>query len=264
MPGTSRSKTGSMSPACSATTGLRVEFRSTRPTGSTNPPALMCWCFRRLRPDQHAAPYLEPLNACARVLNRKVTDISKRLISRYLVKSPEEHEGAVIVKSNLNFGGAPEARLLARRGGEFLRRIEATRRQPWVVSGLFGKEGYPIFANPASFRRARGTTRRWSSRNSCRKWRASIIAFASIFSSAIARSTAVDRHASAGQVEERHPPRDSRRRAVPAEVTDCATEPRLRIWQVRLCDPRRAERSSSTSAGRRPTTPGARPDPRAR
>lgn len=92
------------------------------------------------------APYIEPLSRCARVLNRKVTDISKRLISRYLVKSPEEHEGAVIVKSNLNFGGAPEARLLARRGGETLRRIEATRRQPWVVSGLFGKEGYPIFA----------------------------------------------------------------------------------------------------------------------
>ena len=33
------------------------------------------------------APYIEPLNACARVLNRKVTDISKRLVSRYLVKS---------------------------------------------------------------------------------------------------------------------------------------------------------------------------------
>ena len=103
------------------------------------------------------APYIEPLNACARVLNRKVTDISKRLISRYLVKSPEEHEGAVIVKSNLNFGGAPEARLLARRGGEMLRRIEATRRQPWPVSGLFGKEGYPIFAK-SSFVPARAWT----------------------------------------------------------------------------------------------------------
>jgi hypothetical protein len=90
--------------------------------------------------------YLEPLDRSARVINRGVTDISKRVISRYLVNSPEEHEGAVIVKSNLNFGGASEARLIACRGGPALRKLEAMQNEPWFVSGLFGQKGYQIFA----------------------------------------------------------------------------------------------------------------------
>ena len=86
------------------------------------------------------------LGRCARVVNRAVTDISKRVVSRHLVSSPEEYPGAVIVKSDLNFGGMPEARLIKSRGGDAAREIERREKQHWAVSGLFGNEGYPIFA----------------------------------------------------------------------------------------------------------------------
>jgi hypothetical protein len=86
------------------------------------------------------------LSRCARVVNRAVTDISKRVVSRHLVRSPEEYPGAVIVKSDLNFGGMPEARLVKMRGGDAAKEIERREAQHWAVSGLFGNEGYPIFA----------------------------------------------------------------------------------------------------------------------
>lgn len=49
-------------------------------------------------------------------LNRYTSDISKRAISRQLVSKNDGFEGPVIVKSNLNSGGAPEAARSARLG----------------------------------------------------------------------------------------------------------------------------------------------------
>jgi hypothetical protein len=46
-----------------------------------------------------------------RVVNRQLLDISKRRISRNLVTSSDAYAGQVIVKTNLNCGGIPEARL---------------------------------------------------------------------------------------------------------------------------------------------------------
>jgi hypothetical protein len=43
------------------------------------------------------------------VLNRKVTDISKRHISRNLVSEDSQYPGPVIAKTNNNFGGLPES-----------------------------------------------------------------------------------------------------------------------------------------------------------
>lgn len=89
------------------------------------------------------------LNRCARVINRNVKDISKRVVSRQLVASPDDYDGPVIVKTNLNFGGWPEMRLIAFAGGENLRRMEAVRtQQPWTVSGMIRCEDYPIYDNP--------------------------------------------------------------------------------------------------------------------
>ena len=57
--------------------------------------------------------FLEPFRDHPCVLNRSVTDISKRAISELLVASPDDCDGPVIVKTNRNHGGVPEHRLFA-------------------------------------------------------------------------------------------------------------------------------------------------------
>lgn len=90
-------------------------------------------------------PLARQLNRCARVINRAVTDISKRAISRYLVSSPDEYDGAVIVKTNLNYGGKPEMRIVERKGGEQWERLQNYLLMPWPVSGMLKAEDYPIY-----------------------------------------------------------------------------------------------------------------------
>ncbi len=51
------------------------------------------------------------LDGQPRVLNRGVYDISKRVISEHLVEAEDGYEGPVVVKSDLNYGGLPEATL---------------------------------------------------------------------------------------------------------------------------------------------------------
>lgn len=51
-----------------------------------------------------------------RVLNRNLRDISKRVISRNLVSRGDACDGPVIVKTNLNCGGAPETTMARLRG----------------------------------------------------------------------------------------------------------------------------------------------------
>jgi len=60
-------------------------------------------------------PYVEYFKGFENVVNRRVVDISKRSFSRLGIVEGDGYEGAVIVKTNLNFGGLPE-RALARRG----------------------------------------------------------------------------------------------------------------------------------------------------
>lgn len=50
-------------------------------------------------------------------LNRYASDISKRTISRQLVRLGDGYKGPVIVKADRNCGGAKEAELAGRRGG---------------------------------------------------------------------------------------------------------------------------------------------------
>lgn len=84
------------------------------------------------------------------VLNAQVHDISKRSISRYLVRSPRETSDPVIVKTNLNCGGGPE-RGAMRRGRLFSRGVEKIlRRFPWPVSGILDATRYPTFPDAAS------------------------------------------------------------------------------------------------------------------
>jgi len=54
------------------------------------------------------AEYADALSAYPLVINGKVTDITKRRISRHLLSPDSEWPGPVLVKSNLNCGGFPE------------------------------------------------------------------------------------------------------------------------------------------------------------
>jgi len=56
--------------------------------------------------------YRRFLDAQPRVVNRQVVDISKRRISNLLVHPGDGYRGPVIVKSNANYAGRPERRLL--------------------------------------------------------------------------------------------------------------------------------------------------------
>jgi len=60
-------------------------------------------------------PYLELARAFPRCLNLGTADISKRRISRNLLGPEDRHDGPVIVKTDLNYGGQPE-RLLRYAG----------------------------------------------------------------------------------------------------------------------------------------------------
>jgi hypothetical protein len=81
------------------------------------------------------------------VINRRVTDISKRRISRNLVRRPGDHPGPVIVKTDRNFGGEVESRLVD-RGGTLRRYGQALRnRLPWSWRATLDQ--YPIFASTA-------------------------------------------------------------------------------------------------------------------
>ena len=89
------------------------------------------------------------LGRCPRVLNRAVTDISKRRISRNLVASPREFDGPVIVKANNNACGEPERRKLRRRGRLGWEMHQLLTRLPWTISAKLGSPGYRIFERAA-------------------------------------------------------------------------------------------------------------------
>jgi hypothetical protein len=75
--------------------------------------------------------YLASARQFGRAINANVPDISKRIISRQLVARGDDYDGPVIVKTNRNCGGLPEAKL-ARKG--------------LIPGGMACKpEDYPIF-----------------------------------------------------------------------------------------------------------------------
>lgn len=76
------------------------------------------------------------------VINRRVTDISKRLVSRNLVSETDDWDGPVIVKTDANYGGLTEAVSLkrSRRLGEAI-----VSRLPSRWSKRSTLRGYDIF-----------------------------------------------------------------------------------------------------------------------
>jgi len=78
-------------------------------------------------------------------LNVRVTDVSKRRISRHLVGADDAYDGPVMVKHDRNHGGDAERRLRLAEGGRFARLREAALR--WLPRAWGGAGGwnYQVF-----------------------------------------------------------------------------------------------------------------------
>jgi len=95
--------------------------------------------------------YAECLAKYPIVLNRNVLDISKTMISRNILRQNENYSGPVIVKTNANFGGVPEATF---------KRISQKKRwwpgwlltmmRNWEEVDVLNPDKYPIFKNKES------------------------------------------------------------------------------------------------------------------
>jgi hypothetical protein len=82
-------------------------------------------------------------------LNARITDVSKRRISRWLVSAEDAYDGPVMVKHNLNHSGHSERRLRRAEGRIWARLREAARRWlPRAWGGAGGPE-YQVFARKA-------------------------------------------------------------------------------------------------------------------
>lgn len=79
------------------------------------------------------------------VINHRVDDISKTLISRLLVDQNDSYSGPVIVKTNANSGGKPEA---AARNFKDGNKAPKERAASWKEVVLMDAHNYPIFDSP--------------------------------------------------------------------------------------------------------------------
>jgi hypothetical protein len=87
--------------------------------------------------------YQTSFSRCAVVLNRMVTDISKRKISENLITKPTDCEGPVIVKTDSNCGREPEFERLSGKGRIAHSALALARRLPWALTGMIGH--YKVF-----------------------------------------------------------------------------------------------------------------------
>lgn len=78
-----------------------------------------------------------------RALNAAVDDIAKRRVADGLLRSPGEYDGPVMVKTDLNHGGAPERRL----GRGLLARLRDRLPDRWAGRPPGG--GYAVFRHAA-------------------------------------------------------------------------------------------------------------------
>jgi len=88
------------------------------------------------------------------VVNGRVDDISKTRIATHLVRGAGDYDGAVIVKTNLNYGGRPERwqTHAATRLGRLRLRLE--RNVPWTWSAALDSTAYKIYERARDVPRA--------------------------------------------------------------------------------------------------------------
>jgi hypothetical protein len=92
--------------------------------------------------------YAELAASYPRTINGSVSDVSKRRIATDLVTEGESHEGPVIVKTDLNHGGASERRLRRLEGGVAKRLFSAVERHlPPQWTGRLPGDRYLLFGS---------------------------------------------------------------------------------------------------------------------
>lgn len=79
------------------------------------------------------------------VLNVNTTDISKRHVSRQLLKANDHYSGPVIVKTDANCGGGPERKIRYKAPLIGLFRRILDRQRHWTTTGIIKSCNYPIY-----------------------------------------------------------------------------------------------------------------------
>jgi len=92
--------------------------------------------------------YVEYLGQFPKVLNGRITDISKRKVSTNLVRRTDGYDGPVIIKTNRNCGGQKEAQLAAETNGLRRRALAVRRRLPWSTRGQLEISEYKVLSTP--------------------------------------------------------------------------------------------------------------------
>jgi hypothetical protein len=91
--------------------------------------------------------YVEYLEQFPKVLNGRITDISKRKISTNLVRRKDGYDGPVIVKTNRNCGGRTDAELATGTNGLRRRALAMRRRLPWSMRNELETSRYKVFSS---------------------------------------------------------------------------------------------------------------------
>jgi hypothetical protein len=89
------------------------------------------------------AAYAEACKRYPVVINGAALDIRKRHVSRHLVTRGDGWDGPVILKTDLNYGGIRERRLL------YLMRREGRAAEEMPDDIVYAERAYPVFASPS-------------------------------------------------------------------------------------------------------------------
>ncbi|MGE5276506.1 MAG: hypothetical protein ACM3SU_05895 [Acidobacteriota bacterium] len=95
-------------------------------------------------------PYVRHMARYAAGINRRCVDCSKRVVSTNLLSEGEKWDGPVIVKTNLNYGGALERQVLRGRLAQTWEdlRLRLSRR-PWRIRRQLSTFDYPVLESVA-------------------------------------------------------------------------------------------------------------------
>jgi hypothetical protein len=90
-------------------------------------------------------PYVRHMARYPVAINGRCTDISKRFVSRELLREGDPWDGPVIVKTDRNCGGEPERLILRSRAGRLLDDLRLrSSRHPWRVRRWLPTRDYPV------------------------------------------------------------------------------------------------------------------------
>jgi hypothetical protein len=93
--------------------------------------------------------YRRHIERFPRVLNRRVTDISKRRISTNLLTRGSVYDGPVVVKTDCNHGGLPESRAFPATFGwlnRLRRKLAGARPDDLRYASVLPRGEYPVYA----------------------------------------------------------------------------------------------------------------------